>query len=184
MACYALRCCAKTQKGTRCKLSNAFTGKFCHVHAPVEAEPEAPVVEDEEYNPCSKKFSPQAPEAPVAEEEAEVDAETKQFLLDFTEKIAETYGEPVDVNPLMEANTWDLILTAACVDKFEFKEALEWAVFEQLSLCKPGPRKFDFVFHKSFPVSLHKKVFSYQGDDLEVSLNQGLLNVKTSFVKK
>jgi hypothetical protein len=163
--CYARRCCSKTLKGTRCKLSNSFTGKFCHIHAPKETEAE--------------------PEAPVAEPEAEEpDAETKQFLHDFTEKIAEVYGEPVDIHPRMEANTWDLIVHSVKVDKEEFKEALEWAVFEQLSLCKPGPRKFDFVFHKSFPMSLHKQVFSYQGDDLEVSLNQGQLRVQTSFVKK
>ncbi len=31
---YKHRCCAKTLKGTRCKLSNAFTGAFCHIHAP------------------------------------------------------------------------------------------------------------------------------------------------------
>jgi len=34
MAGYRHRCCAKTVKGTRCKLSNAFTGAFCHIHAP------------------------------------------------------------------------------------------------------------------------------------------------------
>ena len=162
MVCYALRCSSKTLKGTRCKLSNAFNGQFCHIHAPVEAEVEAP----------------------VAEPEAEVDAETKQFLHDFTEKIAEVYGEPVDVHPRMEANTWALIVSSVSVDKSEFLEQLEWAVFEQLSLCKPGIRKFDFVFHRSFPRSLRKQVFSYQGDDLEVSLNQGQLRVQTSFVKK
>jgi hypothetical protein len=35
----ALRCCAKTIKGTRCKLSNSFTGEFCHIHCPKVAEP-------------------------------------------------------------------------------------------------------------------------------------------------
>jgi hypothetical protein len=156
----ARRCCAKTQKGTRCKLSNSFTGEFCHIHAPKapEAEPEAP--------------------------EAEADAETKQFLHDFTEKIAETYGEPVDIHPRMEANTWDLIAISAKISKEEFLEALEWAVFEQLSLCKPGIRKFDFVFHRSFPMSLRKQVFLYQGDDMNVSFNQQQLRVQTSFVKK
>ena len=160
MVCYALRCCAKTQTGTRCKLSNSFTGEFCHIHAPKapEAEPEAPV--------------------------AEPDAETKQFLQDFTEKIAEVYGEPVDVHPQMEDNMWDLIIESVKIDKVEFLKRLEWAVFEQLSLCKPGIRKFDFVFHRSFPMSVRKKIFSFQGDDLEVSLNQGQLRVQTSFVKK
>jgi hypothetical protein len=164
----ARRCCAKTQKGTRCKLSNAFTGEFCHIHAhkAPEAEPEAPVVE------------------PEAEPEAEPDAETEQFLHNFTEKIAEVYGEPVDIHPRMEANTWDLIAISAKISKEEFLEALEWAVFEQLSLCKPGIRKFDFVFHKSFPMSLRKQVFLYQGDDMNVSFNQQQLRVQTSFVKK
>jgi hypothetical protein len=79
---YSRRCCSKTQKGTRCKLSNAFSGAFCHIHAlrlstgevctkaewEVEQEllasqVEAPLAEDEEYNPCSEKFSPQAPES-------------------------------------------------------------------------------------------------------------------------
>lgn len=165
MSGYKYRCCAKTLKGTRCKLSNSFTGKFCHIHAPV-AEVEAPVEAE--------------PEAPVAEP----DAETKQFLHDFTEKIAEVYGEPVDIHPQMEDNTWDLIAISAKISKEEFLEALEWAVFEQLSLCKPGIRKFDFVFHKSFPMSLRKQVFSFQGDDMQVSLNQGQLRVQTSFVKK
>ena len=72
---YSRRCCSKTQKGTRCKLSNAFTGKFCHIHAPVEAEVEVPVVEDEEYNPCSEKFSPQS--------ESESGSESELFELVF-----------------------------------------------------------------------------------------------------
>ena len=165
MSGYKYRCCAKTLKGTRCKLSNSFTGKFCHIHAPV-AEVEAPVEAE--------------PEAPVAEP----DAETKQFLHDFTEKIAEVYGEPVDIHPQMEDNTWDLIIESVKIDKVEFLKRLEWAVFEQLSLCKPGIRKFDFVFHRSFPMSVRKKIFFFQGDDMQVSLNQGQLRVQTSFVKK
>ena len=85
---YSRRCCSKTQKGTRCKLSNAFTGQFCHVHAPVEAEVEAPVAEseaeDEEYNPCSKKFSPQSPEA---ETESESGSESELFELVFGDSV-------------------------------------------------------------------------------------------------
>ena len=76
---YSRRCCSKTQKGTRCKLSNAFTGKFCHIHAPVEAEVEAPVVEEEEYNPCSKRFSPQS----EAETDSEPESESELFELVF-----------------------------------------------------------------------------------------------------
>ena len=37
----SLRCCAKTLKGTRCKLSNSFTGEFCHIHCPKVTEPVA-----------------------------------------------------------------------------------------------------------------------------------------------
>jgi fido (protein-threonine AMPylation protein) len=167
MSGYKYRCCAKTLKGTRCKLSNSFTGKFCHIHAhnepAVEAEVEAPV------------------ESVVEAAVAEV-AEVEQFLHDFTEKIAETYGEPVDIHPQMDDNTWELILNSAMVDKEEFKEALEWAIFEELQ-HKTGTRKFDFVFHKSFPPYLHRSVFSFQGDDMQVSLNQGQLRVQTSFSK-
>lgn len=79
---YSRRCCSKTQKGTRCKLSNAFTGKFCHIHAPVEAEVEAPVAEpeaEEEYNPCSEKFSPQAP---VSEPDSETEDEAPELEID------------------------------------------------------------------------------------------------------
>ena len=84
---YSHRCCSKTQKGTRCKLSNAFTGKFCHIHAPVEAEVEAPVAEpeaEEEYNPCSKKFSPQSP---VREQETGSESETELFELVFGDSV-------------------------------------------------------------------------------------------------
>jgi hypothetical protein len=79
---YSRRCCSKTQKGTRCKLSNAFTGKFCHIHAPVEAEVEAPVAEpeaEEEYNPCSEKFSPQAH---VSEPDSETEDEAPELEID------------------------------------------------------------------------------------------------------
>jgi hypothetical protein len=88
---YSRRCCSKTQKGTRCKLSNAFSGAFCHIHAPrlstgevctkaeweveqelLASQVEAPLAEDEEYNPCSKKFSPQAP---VSEPDSETEDE-------------------------------------------------------------------------------------------------------------
>ena len=95
---YSRRCCSKTQKGTRCKLSNAFSGAFCHIHAPrlstgevctkaeweVEQEllvsqVEAPLAEDEEYNPCSEKFSPQAP---VSEPDSETEDEAPELEID------------------------------------------------------------------------------------------------------
>ena len=103
MAAYKHRCCAKTLKGTRCKLSNAFTGAFCHIHAPrlstgevcTEAEWEAeqdilasqaevqpePAEDlndsDDEYNPCARKYSPQPYTLPKkAETEPEFDAKT------------------------------------------------------------------------------------------------------------
>ncbi len=77
---YKYRCCAKTLKGTRCKLANSYTGEFCHVHAPgskssikkqfeiesswsspPESEYNSESDTDSEYNPCSKKYSPQHP---------------------------------------------------------------------------------------------------------------------------
>ncbi len=50
------RCCAKTLKGTRCKLSNAFNGEFCHIHAP-KVDTEAPVAEVEPKEPETKQAS-------------------------------------------------------------------------------------------------------------------------------
>ncbi len=113
MAAYRHRCCAKTVKGTRCKLSNAFTGAFCHIHAPrlstgevcteaeqellaskAEVQPE-PVedlndseVSDDEYNPCARKYSPQPYTLPKkAETEPEFDTKTfnleEQYLVIF-----------------------------------------------------------------------------------------------------
>ena len=95
MAGYRHRCCAKTVKGTRCKLSNAFTGAFCHIHAPrlstgeveqellaskaeVQPEPAEDLNDsDDEYNPCARKYSPQPYTLPKkAETEPEFDAKT------------------------------------------------------------------------------------------------------------
>lgn len=78
---YKYRCSAKTLKGTRCKLANSYTGEFCHVHAPgskssikkqfeIESSWSSPPEteycssdseDDTEYNPCSKRYSPQYP---------------------------------------------------------------------------------------------------------------------------
>ncbi len=111
MAAYKHRCCAKTIKGTRCKLSNAFTGAFCHIHAPrlstgevctdpdngqgweveqellaskAEVQPE-PVEDlndsDDEYNPCARKYSPQ-PYVSLPIKETEPEFDTKTFNLE------------------------------------------------------------------------------------------------------
>ena len=139
---YSRRCCSKTQKGTRCKLSNAFTGKFCHIHAPVEAEVEAPVAEpeaeDEEYNPCSEKFSPQAPES-EPDSEPEDEAQVRYYMNPYGDEpdvrrytlvapVSETDSETEDEAPELEIDS-DFETDPGVV---LFKQAFSDAVFVEV----------------------------------------------------
>ena len=132
MAGYKHRCCAKTVKGTRCKLSNVFTGEFCHIHAPNESEPVAETeAEEEEYNPCSKRFSHQSEADPDNSQEWEDEQEffaykAREFDSNSDYDSESSYS---DYNP--------------CSKKYSPKKISEYySETELFELVVPSPSKF------------------------------------------
>ncbi len=84
------------------------------------------------------------------------------------------------VEPMMDDDLWSLIIESVDVSRDKFKETLEWAAFEGFSDI--SETKFEFLFDRSFPDRLIKKVFAFGGEDLKVSYtNFGILKVEAIF---
>jgi hypothetical protein len=103
MVCLAVRCCAKTLKGTRCKLSKSV-GEFCHIH-------------------CSKVADP-VPEVPKELPKEPEPEQVKQTAVD-------RFPLRINVFPQMDSKLWQIVLESV-EGPITFKDALDWVACDEL----------------------------------------------------
>jgi hypothetical protein len=117
------RCCAKTLKGTRCKLSNSFTGEFCHIHC--WQRPDCPKVAEPVTEPVAE---------PVAEPEPEKEVKNSSLR--------------IDIFPKMDSGMWVIVRESVDEDAKTFRDALDWVAADQLGA---SDQTVEFWFDKCFP---------------------------------
>jgi hypothetical protein len=120
------RCCAKTLKGTRCKLSNSFTGEFCHIHCPKVAEPVPEVPEEQEI--------PEEPE--------------REHGLEVNPTVVDRFPLRIDIFPKMDSGMWVIVRESVDEDAKTFRDALDWVAADQLGA---SDQTVEFWFDKCFP---------------------------------
>ncbi len=97
----AVRCCAKTLKGTRCKLSKSV-GEFCHIH-------------------CSK----------VAEPVPEVPKELPEEPEQVNPTAVDRFPLRINVFPKMDFKLWQIVLDSVEAGPKFFKDSLDWVACDE-----------------------------------------------------